>query len=98
MPNPSEAPGSSCERPSSVLQRRPNVDRDLANMLLDSREIPRTLPIELAALVADLVEAVRARKILATSLGIADRVIIAVTPRHEPQVDLGYIAPSEQPQ
>jgi hypothetical protein len=48
MPHPTEAAGSNCE---------PSEDRGLADML--TREIPRRLPIGLAALAADLAERLR---------------------------------------
>jgi hypothetical protein len=48
MPNPSEAPGSSYEKPLP----EPSEDRGLADML--SREIPRGLPKTLAELIDKL--------------------------------------------
>ena len=57
MPDPTEATGSNYERPSPVRQGPPSEDRGLADML--TREIPRGLPIGLAALVARLAEAFR---------------------------------------
>jgi hypothetical protein len=60
MTDPSEAPGSNYERPSPVSQGSPSEDRGLGDML--SREIPRALPIGLAALAARLAEALRSRE------------------------------------
>jgi hypothetical protein len=59
MPDPAEVPGSSFERPSLEPQPLPDGDRGLAEMLLDSREIPRALPIRLAALIVGLADALR---------------------------------------
>lgn len=61
MPNPIEEPGNGYERRSSLVEDRLGDDRDLADMLLDSREIPRVLPARLADLISDLAEALRGR-------------------------------------
>src|ERR1700733_10449028 len=60
MTDPSKAPGSNYDRPSPVSQGSPSEDRGLGDML--SREIPRALPIGLAALAARLAEALRSRE------------------------------------
>ena len=60
MPDPSEAPGSNYKSPSPVSQGPPSEDRGLADML--TREIPRVLPIGLAALAARVAEALAAVK------------------------------------
>jgi hypothetical protein len=87
MSSQSEAPENSCERPSSISEWRQIEDRDLADMLLDSREIPRKLPAQLAALVTALTEVIRGRK----TLGLSDGVIIAAPPTPELQADLGRV-------
>jgi hypothetical protein len=63
MTDPSEAPGSNYERPSHVSQGSPSEDRGLGDML--SREIPRRLPIGLAALIEGLTLAIRSRETVA---------------------------------
>ena len=60
MPDATEALGSTYERPSPVSQGPPSEDRGLADML--TREIPRVLPIGLAALAARVAEALRSRE------------------------------------
>jgi hypothetical protein len=98
MPNPSEARGSTYEIGSSETQWQ-SEDRPLADMLLDSRDLPRTLPMELAALVAHLVEVVRARQMLPeTPQSIGAPLIIAVPSQHALPVDPGHVLPSERPQ
>jgi hypothetical protein len=60
MTDLSEAPGSNYQRPASASHELPREDRGLADML--SREIPRALPIGLAALAARVAEALRSRE------------------------------------
>jgi hypothetical protein len=62
VPDPSEAPGISCERYGSISEWQPSEGRGLADMLLDSREIPRELSPELASLLASLAEVIRTLK------------------------------------
>jgi hypothetical protein len=97
MPNPSEAPGSTHGAGGSESQGQ-SEDRPLADMLLDCRELPRALPMELAALVADLAEVVRARQIAAPPQSVGAPAIIAVPSTHALQADLGHVPPSERPQ
>jgi hypothetical protein len=97
MPDPSEALGSAYETGGSEPQGQ-SEDRPLADMLLDSRGLPRALPMELAALVADLVKVVRARHAAATPQSVGAPMIIAVPSQHAPPVDLDHVPPSERPQ
>jgi hypothetical protein len=96
MPNPSEALGSTYETGGSKPQGQ-SEDRPLADVLLDSRGLPRALPMELAALVADLVEVVREAD-CGGPQSVGAPVIIALPSQHAPPVDLGHVPPSERPQ
>jgi hypothetical protein len=97
MPNPSEVLGSTYETGGSESQGQ-SEDRPLADMLLDSRELPRTLPMELAALIVGLVEVVRARQAAATPQGVGAPTIIAAPSQHALQVDPRHVPASERPQ
>jgi hypothetical protein len=95
MPDPTEALAISYERYGSIPEWRLSEGRGLADMLLDSREIPRELPPRLAALVARLTEVARGLK---TIRGLSDGVATAVPPRPEPLADLGRVVRSGQSQ
>jgi hypothetical protein len=97
MSNPSETRGRAGETAGSGAQGH-SGDRPLADMLLDCRELPRALPMELAALIVNLVEVVRARPTAAIPQGVSIPAIIAVPSTPELQADPGHVPPSERPQ
>jgi hypothetical protein len=89
MPDPTEAPGISYEKYSSIPELQPSEGRGLADMLLDSRETPQELPPGLAALMANLAEVIR---------GLTNGVVTAALPTPEPQADRGRAVQAEQSQ
>jgi hypothetical protein len=97
MSNPSETRRGADETGGSEPQGH-SEDRPLADMLLDCRELPRALPMQLAALVADLVEVVRAGQTAAIPQGASTLAIIAIPSTPELQADAGHVLPSERPQ
>jgi hypothetical protein len=97
MANPAEARGSKDDRPRSLRQSRQSQDRTLADMLLDSREPPKAVPMELAALVADLVQVIRATQATAPKLEPDPALNIATLSGQELQFVVEYASPSERP-
>jgi hypothetical protein len=66
-------------------------------MLLDSREPPKAVPMELAALVADLVQVIRATQATAPKLEPDPALNIATLSGQELQFVVEYASPSERP-